>query len=275
MYYYSGFPEINTSTQKQIIAQNPTPATGEVKQNLGVGSQVLIYLPIGLALLFFVLLIYSQWQLQKKNKAIKFEQFKYKDLKKKLKLALTTIQKMETNPDLVHSRDFNLDYLRMRMDEEVFHYVIVNQIKTKVRQLITQALRPDTKKETTVGIANTSGRKVDTTFDVTYEIEANGEWKTNILFRVQIKLTKLPIRTSSSIVDEIIQCVENYLCPDETQNHWTPTIHGKVVAISWDQRAKPTPLLVLEQAEEGSVVLKSDVWGKSANSRQQADHQLK
>lgn len=262
--YYSWLPESTTANQEIVIAQEPTTASGEVKQGLTIDNPY-TYVPMGLAGLFFVLFIYSQLQIKKKDKAIKFEQYKYKDLKKKLKLALVTIQKMETNPDLVHSRDFNLDYLRMRMDEDVFHYVIVNQIKTKVRQIITQALRPDTNKETTVGIANTSGRKVDKTFDVTYELETNGEWKTNILFRVQIKLTKLPIRTSSSIVDEIIHCVENYLCPEENNNHWTPTIHGRVVGISWDQRAKPTPLLVLEQAEEGSVTLKNDAWGKPAH----------
>ncbi len=267
---YSWFQEQTTIAQTQIIAQTPSPTSS--KPN-GAG-QVLTYLPIALAGLFFALFLYSQWQLRKKAKALSLEEYKYKDIKRKLKLALSTIQKMETNPDLVHSRDFNLDYLRMRMDEEVFHYVIVNQIKIKVKQIITQALRPDTKRETTVGIANTSGRKVDKIFDVTYEIESNGKWQTNVLFRVQIKLTKLPIRTSSSIVDEIIVCVENYLCPDESQENWTPTINGKVVGISWDQRAKPTPLLVLEQAEEGSVILKNEQWGKSNNARNSSSQQI-
>ena len=261
---YSWLTEKTTIPQIQVIAQVPGTCTVQPT----IRDRVITYIPpVALAGLFLCLFLYSQWQLKKKQKVLKLEEYKYKDIKKKLKLALSTIQKMETNPDLVHSRDFNLDYLRMRMDEEVFHYVIVNQIKIKVKQLITQVLRPDTKKESTVGIANTSGRKIEKIFDVTYEIEINGKWTTNVLFRVQIKLTKLPIRTSSSLVDEILACIENYLCPDETQHNWTPTINGKVVVVNWDQRAKPTPLLVLEQAEEGSVILKNDQWGKSNNSK--------
>lgn len=267
---YSWFLEKATIAQTQVITQAAN--TDSVQPNME--GRVLTYILIALAGLFFALFLYSRWQLRKKTKALSLEEYKYKDIKKKLKLALSTIQKMETNPDLVHSRDFNLDYLRMRMDEEVFHYVIVNQIKIKVKQLITQALRPDTKRETTVGIANTSGRKVDKIFDVTYEIETNGQWRTNVLFRVQIKLTKLPLRTSSSLVDEIIVCIEYYLCPDDSQDNWTPTINGKVVVVSWDQRARPTPLLVLEQAEEGSVILKNDQWGRSANSRNTPGHQI-
>lgn len=257
-------PKASSIKMEPIIAQNSTPSN-----NLGKAFSsdlVLNYLPIGLAFLFLLLFIYNQSQLQKQKKALKFEEYKYKDIKKKLKLALITIQKMETNPDLVHSREFNLDYLRMRMDEEVFHYVIVNQIKIKVRQIITQALRPDTKKESTVGIANTSGRKVEKTFDVTYEIETQGKWKTNVLFRVQIKLTKLPIRTSSSTVEEIIDCVERYLCPRDDQDNWTPTINNRIVLISWDQKARPTPLLVIEQAEEGSATIRNNNWRRPSDN---------
>ncbi|MGH2412281.1 MAG: hypothetical protein ACRDEA_01000, partial [Microcystaceae cyanobacterium] len=105
--------------------------------------------------------VYGKFQLNKTTKAVKFEEFKSKDLRKKLKLALVTIKKMETNPDLVYSRSFNLDYLRMRMDEEVFHYVIVNQIKIKVTQLIGEALRPNTNKNP-VGIVG-SGRQIEET----------------------------------------------------------------------------------------------------------------
>jgi hypothetical protein len=195
-------------------------------------------------------LIFAKLKLTQAHKNLQFEQYKSKDLKKKLKLALHTIKKMETNPDLVHSRAFNLDYLRMRMDEEVFHYVIINQIKMKIVQLIGEALRPSTVKNA-VGIVPGS-RQVEETFDVTYEVEAQeGRWNKGVLFRIQIKLTKLPTQTSTATVNEIIECIEIFLSAAEEQDNWQPAIHGHVVLMSWDQKAKPTPLMVLEQSEEG------------------------
>ncbi len=210
----------------------------------------LMYGPALLSVALILTLLLQGQKIKKMAKEVEFEQFKNKDLKKKLKLALHTIKKMESNPDLVHSRAFNLDYLRMRMDEEVFHYVIVNQIKIKVTQLIGQALRPSTEKNA-VGIM-TGGRQVSETFDVTYEVETqDGKWNKGILFRILIKLTKLPAQTSSATVNEIIECIENFLSASADHENWQPAIHGHVVLMSWDQKAKPTPLLVLEQSEEG------------------------
>lgn len=101
--------------------------------------------------------VYGKTKFEKHAKSMRLEKYKNKELQKKLKLALQTIKKMETNPDLVHSREFNLDYLRMRMDEEEFHYSIITQVKIKMKQFITVALRPNTGSVTTVGVANTSG----------------------------------------------------------------------------------------------------------------------
>lgn len=249
-----------------LIAQNSTGTPQSTSQQPSVekatpSSDLWMFSTFGLGLLLVGAIVLTRIQLVKASKELKFERFKGEDLKKKLNLALDTIKKMETNPDLVYAREFNLDYLRMRMDEDVFHYVIVNQIKVKVRQIIAKILRPDTGKEATVGIANTSGKSIDEVFDVTYEIENNGKWKKGVLFRIQIKLTKLPLRPSSSIVDEIIECVEAYLCPTEDTNNWQPAIEGKVVVVKWEQKAKPTPLLVLEQSQEGvNVSFRNPSW---------------
>lgn len=205
---------------------------------------------IGLLVILAVLVAYGQWQLRQTTKALNFEKFKSQDLKKKLKLALVTIRKMEGNPDLVYAREFNLDYLRMRMDEEVFHYVVVNQIKMKVTQLIGAILRPSTDKVQAGVIAG--GRNIDESFDVTYEVETQeGQWNKGVLFRISIKLMKLPTQSSTSTVSQIIECIENFLSPITTKENWQPAIQGQVVLISWDQKAKPTPLLVIEQSEEG------------------------
>ena len=230
-----------------------TSVNASAKSN-GLNGQMWMVSTIILLIILATLVAYGQWQLIKLTKALKFEKFKSKDLKKKLKLALVTIRKMEANPDLVHAREFNLDYLRMRMDEEVFHYVVVNQIKMKVTQLIGSALRPSTD-QVQAGVV-TGGRNIDESFDITYEVETEeGKWKKGVLFRISIKLIKLPTQTSSSTVGQLLECIETFLSPTPHEN-WQPNIQGQVVFISWDQKAKPTPLLVLEQSEEGLNVTK-------------------
>ena len=214
-----------------------------------------VYSSVSLLITLVVLGIYSQKQIKKLKKAVRFEQFKHKEIQKKLKLALVTIKKLETNPDLVHSREFNLDYLRMRMDEDVFHFAIVNRIKVRIKDVISTALRPNTAQQT-VGVASTSARQVDETFDVTYETEGQGVRIERVLFRIQVKLVKLPTQSTNATIAQIIDCVEKFLGPEEGRENWQPTIHGRIVIIQWDQKAKPTPLLVLETREGGNVTMR-------------------
>lgn len=253
-----------------IISQNPPPANGGAKDGAFPLTAIFIATTILLAMGVAGLVVYGKMQLEKKEKAIKLEKYKTADVQKKLMLALTTIKKMETNPDLVHSREFNLDYLRMRMDEQVFHYAIVNQIKVQIKQLITVALRPSTSNTATVGIANTSGRSVDEIFEVYYETESQGKRTKRVLFRIQIKLTKLPTQSTSNTIQQIIMCIEKYLNPSEIEDNWQPAIQGRVVTIHWDQKAKPTPLLVLEQSAEGANVS----FRSTPAQRQQQEQQM-
>ncbi len=244
--WFSSQPLLLTQTTETPSKSSVTPSTA----SQGSGGQLWMISTILLFLILGIVVAYGQWQLRKTAKALSFETFKSKDLKKKLKLALVTIRKMEENPDLVHAREFNLDYLRMRMDEEVFHYVVVNQIKMKVTQLIGAALRPSTDNVQAGVIAG--GRNIDQSFDVTYEVETQeGKWNKGVLFRISIKFVKLPTQTSGSTVSQIIECIENFLAPMTNNENWQPAIQGQVVMISWAQKAKPTPLLVLEQSEEG------------------------
>jgi hypothetical protein len=235
-----------------VIAQQPppqvnSPATGGNPLWLGLTG---LFLCSTLGLAFYVRQLN-----QKHKKETNLNRYKIHDLKKKLKLALNTIKKMETNPDLVHSREFNLDYLRLRMEEDQFHYVIVNQLKIKIRLLISVALRPSTADVATVGIANTSGRPVDEIFDVYYDTtDHQGQRKEGVLFRVKVQLTKLPTQTSSLTVEQIIDCLEKFLNPSEAPEYWQPAVQGRVVTIEWDQKAKPTPLLLFRQSEEGDNV---------------------
>ncbi|NET58236.1 MAG: hypothetical protein F6K47_19390 [Symploca sp. SIO2E6] len=227
---------------------SPLPTTTKTNPLVQSSGQIWIFACLALVLLIIGLAVYGKLELNKMEKKLRIEQYKAKDLKKKLKLAISTIRKMETNPDLVDSREFNLDYLRMRMEDKDFHFTIVNQVKIQVKQLITIALRPTQATKSAVGIASVSGRQVDEIFDVTYETERQGKPIKRVLFRIEVKLMKLPTQATSMTINQIIDCIEKYLSSDDDK--WQPTIQGHIVTIDWDQKAKPTPLLVLQQSNE-------------------------
>jgi hypothetical protein len=234
------------------LAQTPAPqAPATERPNVWMlSSGVLLILLIALG-------VYSQWQHKKLTKAIKFEEYKNRELKKKIKMALKTISKMERNPDLIHSREFNLDYLRMRMEEELFHFAIVNQLKVKVKQELSAALRARPEGSGIVGIAS-KPRQVNQIFDVKYRPHDRPDAPERILFRIQIQLAKIPTQATSTTIAQIIECIENFLSPNEEKNSWQPTIQGRIAQMHWDQKAKPTPLLILAQSTEGvNVTIRS------------------
>jgi hypothetical protein len=196
------------------------------------------------------LAIFTGVKIQRLSKQKRFEEYKNRELHKKLKLALQTISKMEKNPDLIHSREFNLDYLRMRMEEEQFHFAILNQIKIKVKEKISVALRPTQASQGLLGIAST-GRQIDEIFDVEYSPSDSPRGAKRVLFRIQVKLMKLPTQPTSVTINQIIECMQTYMSPTSDRDTWQPTIQGRIAYMHWDQKAKPTPLLVLEQSNEG------------------------
>lgn len=238
-----------------FLVQSPPPKTKTAIQQKPAtefpASTVLLATSGGLLLAVIGLVVYGRLQMKQMDKKLKFEKFRAKELEKKFKLALETIRKMETNPDLVNSRDFNLDYLRMRMSEEVFHFAILNQVKIRIKDKISQALRPNQSQQGTVGIANTTGRQVDEIFDVEYETGNPPNTAKRVLFRIQIRLMKLPTQATSTTISQIIDCIETYLSPMDDEDTWQPTIQGRIAHMHWDQKAKPTPLLVLEQSNDG------------------------
>ncbi|BAY31652.1 hypothetical protein NIES2107_35380 [Nostoc carneum NIES-2107] len=236
-----------TSTGKAKKATQEVPS----KAPQSPPAPIFMFTSGGLLLAVIALVAYGKFLKTQLDKKLKFEQFRTRELEKKFKLALETIRKMETNPDLVNSRDFNLDYLRMRMAEEVFHFAIVNQIKIQVKEKISQALRPNQSQQGAVGIATSTGRQVDETFDVEYETGTPPNMAKRVLFRVQIRLMKLPTQATSATISQIIDCIETYLSPTDDEDTWQPTIQGRIANMHWDQKAKPTPLLVLEQSNDG------------------------
>ncbi|MDB9529407.1 hypothetical protein PN498_25675 [Oscillatoria sp. CS-180] len=237
-----------------IVAQAPVPESlPETKMSVDlwmIASGLLLALLIAGG-------IFAQRQINELRKQLKFTEYKNNELQKRVKMALGTITKMEKNPDLIHSREFNLDYLRLRMDEELFHFQIVNQLKVKVKQQLAIALRPRQAEAGMIGVSS-KARQIDQIFDVVYKTsEALGS-KTRVLFRIEIKLAKIPTQSTSSTINQIIECIETFLSPKAEGSTWQPTIQGRLANMHWDQKAKPTPLLVLEQSAEGvNVTLRS------------------
>jgi hypothetical protein len=191
---------------------------------------------------------YQYWQTRKNQKQLKFERIKNQELAKKLKLALHMIDEHERNPDLIHSREFNLDYLSMRMEEPQFCEIILAQIKVNLRQKVAPALMPTEDDGGTV-------RKIDVVFDVSYQPEHHDDSQIRTLFRIHVKLAKIPSHSSQNILKELMVGLENFVVASDQNRNWQPTIQGRLAIISWDQMAKPTPLLVIEQTNEGANVL--------------------
>jgi hypothetical protein len=241
----------STNFLNQSSVPKITKTTKAVVANESQSPPLLLFASGGMVLALIAVIVYSKILLQQSEKKLNFEKFRTRELDKKLKLALETIRKLENNPDLADSRHFNLDYLRMRMSEDVFHLALINQMKIKIKDKISPALRPSQSSEGAVGVASSSGKQIDETFDIEYETGVAPKIVKRVLFRVQIRLIKLPIQATSTTISQIIECIENYLNSRENSDTWQPTIQGRIVYMHWDQKAKPTPLLVMEQLNEG------------------------
>lgn len=237
---------------KVSVALQPSDRTGflDTLEQAALPLQT----PVGVTVLLVLLLgtlagnVYYHWKLTKKRKQLKIERLKSRELAKKLKLALKTIDENERNPDLINSREFNLDYLSMRMEEPHFCEIILAQMKVNLRQKVAPALMPTEEDGGQV-------RKVDVIFDVSYQPEHHDDSQIRVLFRVHVKLAKIPANGSQSILKDLTLGLENFVIASDENRNWQPTIQGRLAVISWDQNAKPTPLLVIEQTNEGSNVL--------------------
>lgn len=217
-------------------------------------SPIWAFSSLSLLIALISLVIYGRWKHNKLKKAIGYEQIKIISLEKRLNIALATIRQWEQNPDLVNSRDCNLDYIRMRMQEPTFRNILVNQAKVKVKQFVSTAMRISLSQNAGGGIASRSGFNIDETFDITYDTDSLGKRTRRVLFRIQVKLMKLPTQSTSNTISQIVDCVEMFLSPQEDRHNWQPTIQGHIVTMSWNQKAKPTPLLLIEQHSGGANV---------------------
>jgi hypothetical protein len=242
---------LEPNISNQLIATQAVPdreSSGGIFQNYQFNvSHLLILSNSGFLLAAIAFFVYGRMQYKQLSAKVRYEQNRVNSLQTRLHSALETIGQWEQNPDLVHSRDCNLDYIRMRMEESQFNHALVTQVKVKIKQFVSTAMRLSLSQNSTVGISNRNGSKIDETFDVTYETDVQGKLTRRVLFRIQVRLMKLPTQSTSSTIQQIIECIEAFLSPGRKDTNWQPTIQGHIVTMNWNQKAKPTPLLSLEQ----------------------------
>ena len=124
----------------QSSLSNVTKTTQAVVVNESQSPPLLLFASGGMVLALIGVIVYSKILWQQSEKKLNFERFRTQELDKKLKLALENIRKLENNPDLADSRHFNLDYLRLRMSEDVFRIlkklesgVIINCLRVVIQ----------------------------------------------------------------------------------------------------------------------------------------------
>ena len=164
---------------------------------------------------------------------MQYEQVKVASLEKRLNTALAIIRQREENPDLINFRDCNLDYIRMRMQEPVFRNVLVNQAKVKVKQFISTAMRINLSQNVSGSIGSKNGFNIDKTFDISYDRDSQGKSIRRILFHIQVKLTKLPTQSTSTTINQIVECVEMFLSPTQRRNKWSSSSQESNRHKSW------------------------------------------
>ncbi|MEB3175240.1 MAG: hypothetical protein VKN60_08680 [Cyanobacteriota bacterium] len=194
----------------------------------------------GLSGLLLILLLWNQWSLWQTRRGLRESQGRVKTLEQELQTALPTLRQRENDPDLLGARHLNLDYLRMRLDEEVFHYTVMNQIKQKLADAINEALRST--------LPGKDELQVNQCFEVLHALEvAHRRWQSVVLFRVQIRLAQLPTQSSSATLQQLLEAIEIFLNQDLQHPRWLTAIQNLKVALAWDDHSKPIPLLSLEQ----------------------------
>jgi hypothetical protein len=194
----------------------------------------------GLSVLLLALVLWSQWRLFQTRRSLRRSQRRAQTLEEELQTAIPALRQRKTDPDLLGARHLSLDYLRMRLDEEVFHYTVMNQIKQKLADAINEALRST--------LPGKDELQVNQCFEVLHALEvAHRRWQSVVLFRVQIRLAQLPTQSSSATLQQLLEAIEIFLNQDLQHPRWITLIQNLKVALAWDDHSKPIPLLSLEQ----------------------------
>lgn len=205
---------------------------------------------VGLGFVLLILGVVAKIKFNQKQQAIAKLQQSNHQLQEELSTARQELEASKQNPDLSSAHSILLDYVRMRMDEEVFHYVVINQIRTGITESIGASLRRTEEIPEESRSSASPNLQIDQIFDITYDIEiAEGKWSSGVLFRLDLKLNKLPTQSSSNTVNQMLECIEVFLSHSIQHPRWTSDLQGRLITLAWDEKTKLIPLLCLEQLE--------------------------
>jgi hypothetical protein len=223
----------------QLLAQAPQPS---LSRSETVDWSVWIICTFILLIGLLLLIAWNQRQLYRQHRRLVASLAKADQLSQELNITLKALRSLETSPDLVDAHCLCLDYIRMRMDEEVFHYTVTNQIKQKITDTINSAIRST--------FPGKDELQVDSCFEVFHSLEVGAQqWREAVLFRLHIKLAQLPTQASSHTINQLLEAVEIFLAYNHPNGQ--SFIQDIELAIAWDEQAKPIPVLVLQQKRGG------------------------
>lgn len=231
-------PLVSGDRPEIFTAVRPTENSGLINNN---GSSF----PVSPLILVVILLLASlltgwQWFLsQRKIKQLQQEKIKQTE---NLDQALLTLQDHLNSPDLQGSKILALDYLRMRLDEEVFRYQIIHQVQEQLTNLISQLV-----KSTLPEPSPSKQIVLDRLIEIEYDLEGlEGKWYRCTVLRIHLQLRKLPLQSSSNTIKQMVEAITVFLNHPQGQSEWKTPLQEQCLALRWESSNQPLPLLNLQ-----------------------------
>jgi hypothetical protein len=230
------------------IAQSPSSLSVPPNAKLpGVTNDQGNFISIGHITLTVILLLTSiltGWQWLRSRRTIKQlqgEKIKQTDT---LNQALQTLNEYRQSSDLKGAKILALDYLRMRLDEEVFRYQVIHQLEEHFTALVSQVVKSTLPETPTV-----KQILLDRRIDVKCDLEGLEEkWYNCTVLRIHVQLRKLPLQSSSNTVKQMVEAVTFFLNHPQGQSEWKTPLQDQWLGLRWESSNDPLPLLNLQNS---------------------------
>ena len=226
--------------QSQSIPPDRPTSDSSVSANVD-GSTIPIS---GLVLVAILSLgsVLSGWRCLRSQQRIKQLQQEQATQTEKLDQTLLTLQDHLNNPDLKGAKVLALDYLRMRLDEEVFRYQIIHQVQEQLTDLITQLV-----KSSLPEFPPSKQILLDRLIEIEYDLEGlEGKWYRCTVLRIHVQLQKLPLQSSSNTIKQMVEAITFFLNHPQGQSEWKTPLQEQWLALRWESSNQPLPLLNLQ-----------------------------
>ncbi|MGA1623494.1 MAG: hypothetical protein ACO36E_12325 [Synechocystis sp.] len=215
-----------------------SPLSGATHQD----SAVLLagnWLLSAVLLLGTVLTGWLWWQSQQKLKQLQRENAKQGE---NLEQTSSTLQDYLNSSALRGSKILALDYLRMRLDEEVFHYQIIHQVEEKLTELVGSLVKsPLPEGGTTKQIL------LDRLIEIEYDLEGlEGKWYRCTVLQIHVQLRTLPIQSSSNTIKQMLEAVTLFITHPQGKAESKMPLQEQWLKLRWESSNQPLPLLNLQ-----------------------------